>query len=496
VTRFNIIYGDPSASSSSPYRTSKEGCTSTAFDLKSLSGTIIDQNVRHCSLQGTWASAPPQSPQSARHSLAQNCQIYISSAELDLLTAKIRLTRLPTNHQFDWTEENGLTPDLVSEVVKFWQSKYSWRDEEARINAALPQFTTSINVDDGFGTLDIHFVHKRSANPGREGIPLLFVHGWPGSFLEIEKGLAPLNDAGFDVVAPSLPGFGFSSYTTKRGFDIRRHAEVFNKLMHKLGHKRYVVQGGDWGSWVVRSMALLYPESIMAVHLNMVSDFSAFSNSTARALSTALMLGTHVLTQEPQFKTFKPDFRGRQEPEYSDFEKHSLDRFYNWFIKRNLDYGNIQAARPQTLGYAMHDSPVGLLVWIWDKLRLWSDNYPWSPTELITWTLMHYWPGPTPGYTIYMENNPPAMMIPGSWADKYLEMPCGFSAFPSELGILPRSWAEQVANVRFWREHPSGGHFAMHERPTELVADLIDFFGSVWDEETKNSQCSSVRQVP
>lgn len=130
----------------------------------------------------------------------------------------------------------------------------------------------------------------------------------------------------------------------------------------------------------------------------------------------------------------------------------------------------------------MHDSPVGLLVWIWDKLRLWSDNYPWTPTELITWTLMHYWPGPTPGYVIYMENNPPAMMIPGSWADKYLEMPCGFSAFPNELGILPRSWAQQVANVKFWREHHSGGHFAMYERPGDLVADLIEFYGSVWRE--------------
>jgi pimeloyl-ACP methyl ester carboxylesterase len=155
-------------------------------------------------------------------------------------------------------------------VVKFWQDKYSWREEEARINAALPQFTTLIDVDDGFGTLNIHFVHKRSSKHGQEGIPLLFVHGWPGSFLEIEKGLAPLNDAGFDVVAPSLPGFGFSSYTAKRGFDTGRHAEVFNKLMHKLGYARYVVQGGDWGSWVVRSMALLYPDTVKAVHLNMV----------------------------------------------------------------------------------------------------------------------------------------------------------------------------------------------------------------------------------
>ncbi|QKX54233.1 uncharacterized protein TRUGW13939_01318 [Talaromyces rugulosus] len=377
-------------------------------------------------------------------------KINIASSEVDLLAAKLKLARLP-QHDFAWNEENGLTTNQVSEVVRFWQTKYSWRDEEARINAALPQFTTKVPVSDGFGPLDVHFVYKRSTARGnsKSGIPLLFVHGWPGSFLEIEKGLGPLTDAGFDVVAPSLPGYGFSEYTKKRGFDLRKHAETFHNLMCKLGYENYVVQGGDWGSWVVRAIALMYPQNIRALHLNM-------------------------------FKTYKPAFPDGREPEYTEYEKHSLDRFHNWFLKTNLDYGAIQGARPQTLGYSMHDSPVGLLVWIWDKLRLWSDNYPWTPTELITWTLMHYWPGPTTGFVMYMENNPPAMMIQGSWADNYLEMPCGFSAFPNELGILPRSWAEKVANVKFWKEHPAGGHFAMHERPEELVADLVTFYRSVW----------------
>jgi hypothetical protein len=197
-------------------------------------------------------------------------QIHIPGAELGLLVAKVKVSRLPTSHNFGWTEENGLTPELVGEVVKFWQESYSWRDEEARINAALPQYITTIDADDGLGNLKIHFVHRRSTAPAKKGIPLLFSHGWPGSFLEIEKGLVALNNAGFDVVAPSLPGFGFSSYTTKKGFDIRHHARVFNKLMNKLGYEKYVVQGGDWGSWVVRAMATLYPGNVRAVHLNMV----------------------------------------------------------------------------------------------------------------------------------------------------------------------------------------------------------------------------------
>lgn len=198
-------------------------------------------------------------------------QIDISSSEVELLSAKLKLARLP-QHNFAWTEENRLTTSEVSEVVHFWQTKYSWRDEEARINAALPQFITKVPVSDGFGPLNIHFVHKKSTagENVKNGIPLLFVHGWPGSFLEIEKGLASLTDAGFDVVAPSLPGYGFSEYTTKKGFDLRKHAETLHNLMCKLGYQKYVVQGGDWGSWVVRTIAVMYPEHVQALHLNMV----------------------------------------------------------------------------------------------------------------------------------------------------------------------------------------------------------------------------------
>ena len=174
----------------------------------------------------------------------------------------------------------------------------------------------------------------------------------------------------------------------------------------------------------------------------------------------------------------KPSFPDG-EPTYTPFEQHSLDRFQTWFMTTNGAYAYVQATKTQTLGYAMHDSPVGMLAWMMDKLSLWSDSYPWSPTELITWTLLHYFPGPTTGFMMYTENHLPATMVEGTWAQEYLDVPCGFSAFPKELGIVPRSWAEKVANVTFWREHDEGGHFAMYEKPEVLVGDMVEFYKSV-----------------
>lgn len=180
---------------------------------------------------------------------------------------KLDLTRLPTNiSNAQWGEDNGVTIAKMSGIVDFWKTKYDWRAEEARLNA-LPQFQTPIEVTN-FGTLSIHFLHSKSSAPN--AIPLLFIHGWPGNFAEIQKALPLLNDAGFDVVAPSLPGYGFSSYPDKAGFKIEQHAEVLHKVMTRLGYEHYVIQGGDWGSWIARCMAQHYPSAVKAIHLNMV----------------------------------------------------------------------------------------------------------------------------------------------------------------------------------------------------------------------------------
>lgn len=367
-------------------------------------------------------------------------KISILDAELELLQRKLEFSRLPNNDSASkqWGEDNGVTNRFMRDTVDFWRSKYDWRSEEARLNK-MPQFMTEIDVE-GFGTLDIHFVHAKSSEAN--AVPLLFVHGWPGSFAEVEKILPRLNKAGFHVVAPSLPGYGFSSYTDKEGFKHPQHAEALHEVMLKLGYDRYFVQGGDWGSLIVRSIALRYSEHVKALHCNMI-----------------------------------PMSRPSSIPEdqsYTPFEQICLNRS-NWFFTTNVEYSQIQATKTRTLGFMLHDSPVAMLAWMADKLFLWSDNYPWTPTEIITWTLLHYFPGPTTGLVMYREN-------PGldSYAIKNLKVPCAVSAFPKELTMVPRCWAETTMNVVWWKEHPEGGgHFAAYEKPEALAKDLIEFFKTV-----------------
>lgn len=187
---------------------------------------------------------------------------------------KLDLVRLPTNIANEtWSENNGVTLKLVSDTVDFWRKSYDWRHEEEALNR-LPQYKCPIETK-GFETLDIHFVHSISS--AQNPTPLLFLHGWPGSFAEVQKVLPALVDAGFHVIAPSLPGYGFSECPEKAGFKHPQDAEIMHKLMLKLGYHHYVVQGGDWGSDVARAMALLYPAEIKAIHLNMVRIRRSYS---------------------------------------------------------------------------------------------------------------------------------------------------------------------------------------------------------------------------
>ena len=338
-----------------------------------------------------------------------------------------------------WAEQNGVTLKLMEDTVACWRDHYNWRDEETRLNS-MPQFTTSIGVDD-FEELDVHFVHSLSVS--KTAIPLLFLHGWPGSFQEVSKALSSLNAAGFHVVAPSLPGFGFSSCPNKAGFKIRQIAELMQKLMVRLEYKAYVVQGGDWGAMIAWTIAHFYPNSAEAIHVNLLT------------------------LPKPEFES---------EPEYSEFEKCSL-RQHEHFDTKEFAYYLVQNSKPRTFGFAMHDSPVGMLAWMADKLFTWSDSYHWSHTELITWTLLHYFPGPTGGFQTYRENSATEMVAD---VDMFLKTPTGVSAFAGEAEMVPRSWAERKANIMFWQEHESGGHFAAYEKPEEFVDDLVRFFPSVW----------------
>lgn len=169
----------------------------------------------------------------------------------------------------------------------------------------------------------------------------------------------------------------------------------------------------------------------------------------------------------------KPKFE--TEPNYIEFEQRSIGQQHH-FATKGFAYFKVQMETPRTLGFAMHDSPVGMLAWMMDKLYSWSDNYPWSSAELITWTLLHYFPGPTTGFHMYRENGDnPRELIP------YESTPTGVSAFAGEMEMVPRSWAEKTANIVFWKEHEQGGHFAAWENPQALASDAIEFFRSTWN---------------
>ncbi|KAL8354863.1 hypothetical protein RB601_000575 [Gaeumannomyces tritici] len=294
-------------------------------------------------------------------------KVQIPDSELELLRKKLELARLPDYEGCEWGEEaeGGVTSGLMRETVDHWRTKYDWRAAEARMNE-MPQYKTSIPID-GFDAVNVHFVHAKPADPaaaaGPPPTPLLFLHGWPGSFIEVQEMLPRLLAAGFHVVAPSLAGFGFSGYPRQAGFQLTHQAEMMNRLMARLGYGSYLVQGGDWGSLLGRIMAVRYPKHVKALHLNMI-----FSSG-------------------PNGQKWPP-----ADEELTPREQRCVDRA-KFFQTKNSAYQALQATKPRTVGYAFHDSPLGMLAWMADKVLIWSDPKAkaWTPDELITWTLLRMW---------------------------------------------------------------------------------------------------------
>ncbi|KAJ7683466.1 Alpha/Beta hydrolase protein [Mycena rosella] len=386
--------------------------------------------------------------------------IAVSSEQLDTLKQKLDATRFPDElEDADWAYGAPLAD--LKRLVSRWRDGYDWRKHEALLNAELPQFTRDIVVE-GFGTLNIHYVHKRSAV--EDAIPLLFVHGWPGSFIEARK-ITPLltevhpNHPSFHVVALSLPGYGFSEAPRKKGFRLAQYAEIGNKLMIALGYSEYVTQGGDWGSMVTRKIATVYGgKHSKAWHTNFpVVAPPQFSLNPMRLLSALSML-LPLLWMSPA-------------------EKAGLERSRE-VERTGLGYFREQSTKPQTLGYALADSPAGLLAWIYEKLVAWTDKYPWDDDEVLTWISIYWFSraGPAASLRIYYEVSAEDGVLP-SIHGPLPTIPLGYSYFPGELINLPRSWARRTGNVVFEAEHDMGGHFAAHETPAFLVADLRKMFG-------------------
>jgi len=384
--------------------------------------------------------------------------VSVPDSELERLATKLSTASFPDELEDSGWDYGAPLAD-VKRLVAYWKDQFDWRKVESKINE-LPNYRVLIQAE-GFEALNIHFVHQKSKVV--DAIPLLFCHGWPGNFLEVVKLLPLLARPGsgkstpaFHIVAPSIPGFGFSEGTKKRGFGLAQYAETCHKLMRKLGYEQYVTQGGDWGCMITRAMGKLYPESCLASHINMPRGMKpSFS-------SNPILTIQHFLTP------------------YSEKEKRGLGRT-QWFLQEGSGYRTLQATKPQTLGYALVDSPVGLLAWIYEKLHDWTDDYEWTPEEILTWVSIYWFStaGVAAAQRIYYEAmHPSSNGLHRMTTEKYIpHVKLGLAYFPMEIASLPRTWSRTLGPVVFESEHDKGGHFAATERPDAIADDLQKMFG-------------------
>ncbi len=380
---------------------------------------------------------------------------HISVPEADLadLRGRLKATKWPDREIVSDTTQ-GVRLATIQALHRYWSQEHDWRRCEAYLNS-LPQFITEI---DG---VDIHFIHVRSKHPN--ALPMIITHGWPGSVIEQLKVIGPLTDPtahgglaadAFDVVIPSLPGYGFSGKPTVTGWDPIRIAKAWAVLMSRLGYTRYLAQGGDWGNAVTEQMALLKPPGLIGIHTNMPATLPD-------AVSAALAAG------------------GPAPPGLSADEQSAWNQL-DFFWKHGLGYAQEMANRPQTL-YALADSPIGLAAWMLDHdsrsydliARVFDGASEGLTKQDIVDNITLYWLTNTAvsSARLYWESKLPF------FAPKGVELPTAVSAFPDEIYCAPRSWTEKAyPKLIFYNRPPKGGHFAAWEQPTLFTEDLRTAF--------------------
>jgi pimeloyl-ACP methyl ester carboxylesterase len=372
----------------------------------------------------------------ASSALVRPFTVAIADSEIDDLKQRLARTRWPNPETVsDWSQ--GVRLENAKSLVNHWMRDYDWRRFESELNRFL-QFLTAI---DG---LDIHFIHVKSKNPN--AMPLILTHGWPGSIVEFLKLIGPLTDPvpfggsvedSFDVVVPSLPGFGFSQKPTETGWTVPRIASAWVELMKRLGYENWAAQGGDWGAIVTSALGAMRPEGLLGVHLNTQYAFPA---------------------QIPD--TLSPD------------ERHAVDTLA--LYTGDLGGSNhLQGTKPETVGFALADSPAGQAAWIYEKFQSKTDNHGLAEDALSTDDMLDaislYWYTNSAASSgrIYWENKS------ASFAGPKLTLPVAVTVFPRDIPRLPRSWIEDTySNLIHYGEAGRGGHFAAFEQPEILISEI------------------------
>jgi pimeloyl-ACP methyl ester carboxylesterase len=382
--------------------------------------------------------------------------VNIADERLRDLRRRIAATQWPEQELVS-DPSQGVQLATMKKLAEYWEKNYDWRKTEAKLNS-YPQFITNI---DG---IDIHFIQVKSKNPN--ALPVLITHGWPGSIIEQLKIIGPLTDPveyggkaedSFDVVIPSLPGYGFSGKPTATGWDPQRVARAWAVLMDRLGYKRYVAQGGDWGNAVTEQMALQQPAGLIGIHTNMPA-------TVPDAINAAALAGS------PAPSGFSAD------------EKYAYDQLV-FFYAHGLGYANEMANRPQTL-YAIADSPIGLAAWILDHdsqsydliARVFDGKSEGLTKEDIVENITLYWLTNTAvsSARLYWESKL------AFFAPKGIPIPTAVSSYPNEIYAAPRSWTEKAyPKLIYYNRLPKGTHFAAWEQPEFFVSELRASFKSL-----------------
>lgn len=356
-------------------------------------------------------------------------RVEVPSEMIGDLRARLRMTRWPRGV----TETGGIPLSNMQEITRYWLSEFDWSAHEHEMNR-VPHFRAKC------GSLRLHYIHTKAPRP--DAIPLLLLHGWPGSFVEM-LALVPRLAASFDLIVPSLPGFGLSDAAVSAGMSNERIATLLAELMTLLGYERFAVHGGDVGAGVATWLARRFPARVQGIHLNYIpGSYAPFVGKTP-----------------------------------SDEEAAFLKQRQNWAEEHGA-YGHVQRTRPLTLGYALSDSPAGLAAWIVEKFREWADPGSPIPLDTILTNVTLYWATNSIASSIrlYLESARAPLRFDES---ERILVPCGIARFPYEAPFPPRSWVERAYDVTHWTDMPRGGHFAALEEPERLASDIVTFLSTV-----------------